>query len=263
MKSLNYIAAIALMGCSLNTTETENQLEIVGPLVTHEDPEIEKCGPNEDIDKLIAIPSTGAFGTVIGGQRYYPSDKDIWVRAYGMTAAEKDQARYAASMADFWSPATRSYNVNSGSQASIHITDGGPVWPACDTNYTGGSDECWFAGTGCSASYATNVVGVRVCTDWTITLNLTSMYLYVDSRGLSRENIVLAVTIHEVGHALGLQHRAGPTIMNPGVPVPGSHSKPHWEDMYKFDACQIQALEDYQVDSSTEVIYLPEPEECE
>jgi hypothetical protein len=87
------------------------------------------------------------------------------------------------------------------------------------------------------------------------------MYLWVDSRGLSRENIVQAVAAHEVGHTMGLRHRAG-TIMSSGTPIPGYNGRT-WENLPRFDACQTASLLDYVVDDSSEIIYMPNPVECE
>lgn len=258
--------AVALFAsaCTLNTPDNgQNTIEPVGPEITDETADETLCGPNdlvEETDKLVAIPNSAYLGVTLSGKRYYPFSRSMWIRTYSLGEFEKDAAKHGAATADFWSPPTRSFNVVNSADASVHITAGGQLWPACDANYTGGSDECWFAGTSCLTYRNTNVTNVRVCTAWKIELNVDSMYLYADSRGISRENILVAVSIHETGHTMGLPHRNS-TIMNAGVPIPGNGTRT-WENVPRFDACQKALLADYIVDDSSEVIYLPEPEEC-
>lgn len=236
------------------------EIRIVGPLVI-EDSETQLCGPGDLglTDKLIGIPDATSVIGLGTSPKYYPGEKNSWARAYSIGGVEKDAARMGVATADFWLPPVQSFNVASSAQANVHITVGGPLWPACDADYTGGSDECWFAGTTCTASRNTNVTGVKVCEDWKIELNIDSMNLFSDSRELRREDLHVITTVHEVGHTFGLRHRAG-TVMNSGVPLPGYNVT--WEEVPRFDACQIATLEDYAVDTSSQVIYLPTPDEC-
>jgi hypothetical protein len=254
------LSAPLLFACSLNET-----LYPVGPLVTNDPVNVSDCGPNEiadelNGDKLVAIPANSAFGLGAGTNRYYPTTERMAIRTYGLEQPESDYARHGASLADFWSEGTRSYNTWNSAEANVHITIDDTYWPACDVHYTGGSDECWFGGTVCTEYRNTNVVGTRVCEVWRVKLNIQSMYLFVDSRGLSRENIVVSVAAHEVGHTMGLRHRSG-THMATGTPIPGYNGRT-WETMPRFDDCQVDTLLDYVVDSSSEVIYMPVPESC-
>lgn len=252
-------------GCALNTPDNgQNTLEPQGPVIVDEQGPTENCGPDDlpqDIDKLVAIPPNNAFGLKLGANYYYPGSERMSIRTYGLGQFEADNARMGAAFADFWSEGTKSYNTWAAAEANVHITIDDTVWPACDANYTGGSDECWFAGTTCAGYRNTNVTGTRVCEVWKIRLNVESMYLFADSRAIPREHILQAVAAHETGHTMGLRHRNG-TVMSPGVPIPGYNGRT-WETMPRFDACQTETLLDYVVDDSSEVIYLPNPEECE
>jgi len=269
LKLVPLAVALTLSACTATDNgqqPMENTLDIVvtSDKIIDENAEVDPCGPSDLLDKMSNIPQAGYFGVNrSSGNVYYPSSKNFWVRGYSMGQVEKDLIHMAAATADYWNPYGQYYRVNTGADASIHFTTSdGPLYPACDKNYTGGSDDCWFAGTSCVAYTTTNQPGVRLCTDWKIQMNWPSMYLYADSRGIPRENIVIATGVHEMGHALGLAHRNS-TIMAPSIPLPGTIPFPHWDDIPRYDACQLALLQAFYVDETGGVLFLDEPVECQ
>lgn len=218
-----------------------------------------KCGPEEIIEKITNIPNTNAFGIVIGNNTYYPAYKRQYLRTYSTGAIESDYGHMGAAMADYWNPSGQYFRVVNGSDASVSITtDDHAIWKGCAAGVDGG---CWFASTNCVSSVATNLSGKRMCLSWKIEMNWDSMYLYADTHDLRREDVVIAVAIHEVGHAYGLRHRSG-TIMNAGVPIPGVGSLT-WETLPRFDACQLASLAQFTPDESNNLSMGNAPAECQ
>ncbi len=221
--------------------------------------QVAECGPEQIVEKFGVLPDTAALGMTAGdGAQLYPAYVNQWVRAYSMAADQKDLVFMGVAMADYWNPAGKAYRVDSSTDATVSVSPTNPahLWTGCGASPV---HDCWFAGTSCVSSLVISST-VRLCTAYNINVNFPSINLFADTYGIPRETVALAAISHEMGHASGLRHRNGNTMMRSALPVPGFDGTTDW---LRFDACEVKALQAYVPDTDTlTMVRVDPPPEC-
>ncbi len=236
------LAALLLSACAGAPDVDDEWVEMPDDLTIN-------CGPSEVEAELAAaedkttILPTSSIWVNHDGIVYYPAYKNLWVRAYNMSAQEKESVYLGAAETAYLLPTLQVYPVASAADSTVDVTTTDPphLWGGCALGAPG---DCWFGSTTCVSAFRTTAFGDRrLCTDWKIDINFPSIYLYADSRGVPRETAVPLIVAHEIGHAASLAHRVG-TLMNPGVLMDGVSLFP----LERFDQCQRDSLDQLVLD---------------